>query len=624
MIKFENVSKSFSSEIILENINFKLNDTSLYCLKGRSGSGKTTIFRLIADIIKPDSGNIIHNYENDIKKHIYYSNDEWNLLNNLTVKDNLEFYLDKFEEEYANEIIKKLNLNYLLDKKCFSLSSGEKQKVSIIIACAINKDIIILDEPLANLDKESCVTFFELIKEKSKNCLVIASTLTDNVLTKNCDHLLNLKYKKIEIIDNTIANNESVTKINKKKLNVLKCFLNQSQLFFLISIIFQLLLILILSYTLPLSNISKNDFILDSLNNSIIDEYSFEKLNDEYDCLKGIECYTNYNSYFCSRDNNYKYEIRESITLNNQVIELADNEIYIFNSQGEINYNRPQIDYIKDYEIKYINFDISNISDYFNDEKSNIINSYYNYCIISPKMIQRILKNDNYESLYIRNNRFECTICCDESLSDAECLVNPTAIRCLGVQVSYPDYLNQTYNLNFKGYGKEISLELYAKDICNGESVDVIKVSRSNFEKIINAIKPEKYSDLLGEPKYYHYTIDKSKDDYKKLINSEDFKSLISLNSAATAAKIDKFNSQKSVYKISNYICIYLILLTFFVEIYYVLKSNHQTLISINQKLYSKTNFVRYYFINILVHILLLVIFISFYLFVRNNFSIFF
>ena len=61
MIKFENVSKSFSSEIILENINFKLNDTSLYCLKGRSGSGKTTIFRLIADIIKPDSGNIIVN-----------------------------------------------------------------------------------------------------------------------------------------------------------------------------------------------------------------------------------------------------------------------------------------------------------------------------------------------------------------------------------------------------------------------------------------------------------------------------------------------------------------------------------------------------------------------------------
>ena len=163
-LKIENISKSFGKIKVLENINLNISKSEFFGLLGSSGSGKTTLLRILGGFEIPDTGRIyldgvdITNLE-PFERPLNYMFQSYALFPHLNVFNNLAFgikdHFDKNEiSTKVNEISKLLSIENLLDRRIKQLSGGEQQRVALG-RCLIKKPkLLLLDEPLAALDKK--------------------------------------------------------------------------------------------------------------------------------------------------------------------------------------------------------------------------------------------------------------------------------------------------------------------------------------------------------------------------------------------------------------------------------------------------------------------------------------
>ena len=163
-LKIENISKSFGKIKVLENINLNISKSEFFGLLGSSGSGKTTLLRILGGFEIPDSGRIyldgtdITNLE-PFERPLNYMFQSYALFPHLNVFNNLAFGIkDHFDKNEiiskVNEISKLLSIENLLDRRIKQLSGGEQQRVALG-RCLIKKPkLLLLDEPLAALDKK--------------------------------------------------------------------------------------------------------------------------------------------------------------------------------------------------------------------------------------------------------------------------------------------------------------------------------------------------------------------------------------------------------------------------------------------------------------------------------------
>ncbi|MDK2789570.1 MAG: molybdate transport system ATP-binding protein [Methanothermococcus sp.] len=163
MIKISNVSKGLNGQEILNDINLSVNDNEIMVLLGPSGCGKTTLLKIIAGLVKQDTGNIIVNNTviNNLlpqKRNIGFVFQEYALFPHKNVFENIAFGLRirKMPEHEiknrVNEIMGALEIEHLTNKKISQLSGGQKQRVALARALVINPDVLLLDEPLSALD----------------------------------------------------------------------------------------------------------------------------------------------------------------------------------------------------------------------------------------------------------------------------------------------------------------------------------------------------------------------------------------------------------------------------------------------------------------------------------------
>lgn len=154
-ITLENISVSFGSASILRNINYSF-ENGIYLISGRSGVGKTTLLNLIKGYIKPDNGHI---YKKDAQ--IAYLMQETLLFNNLTVRENILLksapnYQSAESIDNVLEYMRDIGLPVeFIDKKVSMLSGGQKRRLELALLSLEKSDVILLDEPVANLDPES-------------------------------------------------------------------------------------------------------------------------------------------------------------------------------------------------------------------------------------------------------------------------------------------------------------------------------------------------------------------------------------------------------------------------------------------------------------------------------------
>jgi len=198
MIEIKNLSKRFKSERgtfhALKNINLKIKQNELLVIQGESGSGKSTLLNIIASIMKPTSGEVLIDGENIVsfsdihaseyrKKRVGFITQSFHLFDELTLHDNLLAPLvirDLTREEIEEHIQKALttaNISHKATQRVKSLSGGEKQRSIIARAIVNNPDIIICDEPTANLDHKNALLFLETLKLlKADGKTIILST----------------------------------------------------------------------------------------------------------------------------------------------------------------------------------------------------------------------------------------------------------------------------------------------------------------------------------------------------------------------------------------------------------------------------------------------------------------
>lgn len=183
MIETKQIHKSFDNNEILKGVSFKVEQGEKVVIIGPSGSGKSTLLRCLNFLEIPDKGKIL--FENEeitnktdidkIRQQIGMVFQHFNLFPNLTVKENItvapvNLGIKTKEEanKQAEKLLKKINLLNSADKYLNQLSGGEKQRVAIVRALAMNPKVMLFDEPTSALDPEMVGEVLELMKSLAK------------------------------------------------------------------------------------------------------------------------------------------------------------------------------------------------------------------------------------------------------------------------------------------------------------------------------------------------------------------------------------------------------------------------------------------------------------------------
>ncbi len=241
MLELKKIKKSYKTadftQVALNDISLEFRKNEFVSILGPSGSGKTTLLNIIGGLDRYDSGDLIINgrstkdykdrdwdeYRNNSIGFIFQS---YNLIGHISVLSNVEMSMTlsgvgkKEKRERALEVLEKVGLKEHAHKRPNELSGGQMQRVAIARALVNNPDIILADEPTGALDTATSVQIMELIKEISKDKLVIMVTHNPDLAEKYSSRIIKLLDSKI--IDDTNPYKPTKKEIEEAKENAKK------------------------------------------------------------------------------------------------------------------------------------------------------------------------------------------------------------------------------------------------------------------------------------------------------------------------------------------------------------------------------------------------------------------
>lgn len=550
MIEFINVSKKYD-RYLFKNFSFKFLNKGFYVIKGKSGSGKSTILNMISGLEKDFEGDIKINNKSikDFKvkeiqelrlKEIGYIFQSFNLDETTTVENNIKIVLNTLnismkEKDYLLiDVLKKLGIYNIRNNLVSKLSGGEKQRVAIARCLIKSPKVILADEPTGSLDFKNSKKIFKILKSISKDILVIVITHDDYFSSLYGNNILVLENENLKYIKNDNAHFPQTYKfINKnykfnkelkfnyifnKFISLFK-YKKKSQLF-LISMISFSLFTFGLTFTIKdeISNLivssfsslcGENSLILEKNNNlEIFDYYSASKddLINVYNFSKNIEeigaqYLNNFNDFFIEENDIY---------LNNKYNSLIKiNEI---NMNNFINY-------------KYIN-NLNSMNIYPKNNSNNKINKD-----------EIILGLNNQTMIELTNSlRIERTY---ESLGNYINLYNPYII--IKVRNDYWNYDDEVL-LNLKGVVLSSSNEIISTSLFYNEYL---------LEDIMRFPSTLEFNKVYDEPwilKKVYYFKSKNKEEIIKKLSLSSMFNEFSYDSSFFEDKICL------IYKIDNYL----------------------------------------------------------------------
>ena len=204
-IEVKHLNKSFGNKQVLNDVSFKVADGETLAIVGFSGSGKSTVLKLISELIEKDSGEI-ETSQGDIAMVFQYSA----LFDSLTIEDNIAFALkerrdlrNKYTNEEIHEIVEKklalVGLKGIENLYPSELSGGMQKRVSFARAIVTNPNTILYDEPTAGLDPISSTLIEDYIvrlKEETKAASIVV-THQMSTITRTADRVIMLYEGKI-------------------------------------------------------------------------------------------------------------------------------------------------------------------------------------------------------------------------------------------------------------------------------------------------------------------------------------------------------------------------------------------------------------------------------------------
>ena len=203
MLKLENVTKYYGTNLAVDNLSFTINNGEIFGLLGVNGAGKTTTFRMIMGLLEPTKGKITIDdkiVDYSLCENIGFLTEERSLLTKLTVKEQVIYY-GTLKGMTESAILKKLDywlerfgvLDYK-ERKIKELSKGNQQKIQFITAIIHEPSLLVLDEPFTGLDPINVELFMAVIREfKEKGKMIIFSSHRMEHVELFCEKLVILK-----------------------------------------------------------------------------------------------------------------------------------------------------------------------------------------------------------------------------------------------------------------------------------------------------------------------------------------------------------------------------------------------------------------------------------------------
>lgn len=218
-LEVRNLSFGYKKQKILKDISFTASSGEVNCFIGKNGSGKTTLGKCISGLLSSEYGRILLNGKKSSCKELSQKSlfimqeAEFQFFTN-SVWSELKYGVNPSKYVEIEPLLKRFNLWEHRNRHPFSLSGGQMQKLTLIMAYLSDKSVIILDEPTSGLDKKSLDTIVELIKEMKKQKIVLVISHDLEFIAAVADHCLEIKEGEIRQICE-VNSNESVENIAK-------------------------------------------------------------------------------------------------------------------------------------------------------------------------------------------------------------------------------------------------------------------------------------------------------------------------------------------------------------------------------------------------------------------------
>ena len=184
-VQVNKVSMNFGLVEAVRQVSFDVTQGTIFGLVGSNGAGKSTLLRMIATMIKPDSGTILIDgldavsEKKQVKKRIGYMPQRFGLYQDLTVNENIDFFMDIYgirgdeRKKRKERYLGFSNLLPFLDRQAGNLSGGMKQKLGLACVLVHEPQMLILDEPTNGVDPVSRMEFWDILNQMRQNCMTI-------------------------------------------------------------------------------------------------------------------------------------------------------------------------------------------------------------------------------------------------------------------------------------------------------------------------------------------------------------------------------------------------------------------------------------------------------------------
>ena len=195
LLEINNLNKSFDNKEILKDINLSIQSGKIIGLLGKNGVGKTTLIKLINDLLTPTSGEILIKGQKigvETKKVISYLPERTYLNRHMKVSEVISYFedfYDNFDSKKAKKLLKDLDLD--INQKLTKMSKGMQEKVQLVLVMSRNADLYVLDEPLGGVDPATRDYILDTILSNfNENASVIISTHLISDIEKILDEVI--------------------------------------------------------------------------------------------------------------------------------------------------------------------------------------------------------------------------------------------------------------------------------------------------------------------------------------------------------------------------------------------------------------------------------------------------
>ena len=208
LLEIKNLSKSFGKKEVLKNINLTIPSGKIIGLLGKNGMGKSTLIKLINDLLTPSNGTILINGKEigiESKNIISYLPERTYLDKSMTIDKTLNFFqefYENFDIKKAQKLVKDLGLD--IDLKISKMSKGMQEKLQLILVMSRKAELYILDEPLGGIDPATRDYILDTILTNfNEGASVIISTHLISDIERILDEVIFINDGKIALMANT-------------------------------------------------------------------------------------------------------------------------------------------------------------------------------------------------------------------------------------------------------------------------------------------------------------------------------------------------------------------------------------------------------------------------------------